>query len=67
MDAPRIPMTSKSDEQIQLIVGTIREEMELTTRSYSTRNHNEDRQSLVEFGPVNQWYELKAVSLKCTL
>ena len=34
-----IPMASKSDKQIQLIVGTIREEMELTTRSYSTRNH----------------------------
>ena len=54
----RIPMASKSDEQIQLIVGTIREEMELTTRSYSTRNHSVDwsiRPSLVEFGPVNQW------------
>ena len=34
-----IPMASKSDKQIQLIVGTIREDMELTTRSYSTRNH----------------------------
>ena len=32
-------MASKSDKQIQLIVGTIREDMELTTRSYSTRNH----------------------------
>ena len=32
-------MASKSDKQIQLIVGTIREDMELTTRSYSPRNH----------------------------
>lgn len=34
-----IPMLEKSDEEIQLIVGTIREEMELTTRSFSTKNH----------------------------
>ena len=34
-----IPMAEKSDDEIQLIVGTIREDMELCTRSYSTRNH----------------------------
>ena len=34
-----IPMVGKSDEEIQLIVGTIREDMELCTRSYSTKNH----------------------------
>ncbi len=35
-----IPMVEKSDEEIQLIVGAIREDtMELCTRSYSTRNH----------------------------
>ena len=33
-----IPMAEKSDEEIQLIVGTIREDMDLCTRSYSTRN-----------------------------
>lgn len=35
-----IPMAEKSDNEIQLIVGAIREDrMELSTRSYSTRNH----------------------------
>ena len=58
-----IPMAEKSDEEIQLIVETIREEMDLTTRSYSTRNHlaptidNQllDKPTKVGFGPVNQW------------
>ena len=65
-----IPMSEKSDEEIQLIAGTIREDMELTTRSYSTRNHMVEMaemqnrsgsacgsggKNVVEFGPVNQW------------
>ena len=65
-----IPMSEKSDEEIQLIVETIREEMDLTTRSYSTRNHvptmeeNQyfhavnsaaEKPTKVGFGPVNQW------------
>jgi hypothetical protein len=61
-----IPMAEKSDEQIQLIIGTIREDMELTTRSFSTINHDqvEDLAMVtkprgyhhgVEFGPVNKW------------
>ena len=66
-----IPMSEKSDEEIQLIVGSIREEMDLTTRSYSTRNHvptiieeNQyfhavnsagEKPTKVGFGPVNQW------------
>ena len=55
-----IPMCEKSDEEIQLIVETIREEMDLTTRSYSTRNHFPAIESFNEkprvgFGPVNEW------------
>lgn len=61
-----IPMAEKSDQEIQLIVGTIREDMELCTRSYSTRNHAAElngieenavtvRNNVVEFGPVNEW------------